>query len=101
MQTLVAIADAGSLRGAVAMANDDPFGLASSVWSQDTTRAVALARRIEAGYSFINAHGPSAQDGNGPFGGFKNSGIGRNFGYEGVTQFQGYHSIAGAPGSLL
>ena len=51
IQTLVAIADAGSLRGAVAMANDDPFGLASSVWSQDTTRAVALARRIEAGYS--------------------------------------------------
>lgn len=86
---------------AIAMANDDPFGLASSVWSQDTTRAVAIARKIEAGYSFINAHGPSAQDGNGPFGGFKKSGIGRNFGYEGVTQFQGYHSIAGAPGSLL
>jgi acyl-CoA reductase-like NAD-dependent aldehyde dehydrogenase len=85
---------------AVAMANDDPFGLASSVWSADIGRAVALARRIEAGYSFINAHGPSAQDGNGPFGGFKMSGIGRNFGYEGVIQFQGYHSIAGAPGTL-
>ncbi|MDP2086492.1 MAG: aldehyde dehydrogenase family protein, partial [Gemmobacter sp.] len=86
---------------AVAMANDDPFGLASSVWSADTERAVRLARRIEAGYSFINAHGPSAQDGNGPFGGFKQSGIGRNFGYEGVIQFQGHHSIAGAPGTLV
>lgn len=86
---------------AIAMANDDPFGLASSVWTQDTDRAVALARRIEAGYSFINAHGPSAQDGNGPFGGFKKSGIGRNFGYEGVIQFQGYHSISGAPGSIV
>lgn len=86
---------------AVAMANDDQFGLASSVWSADRERAVALARRIEAGYSFINAHGPSAQDGNGPFGGFKKSGIGRNFGYEGVIQFQGYHSIAGAPGTIL
>lgn len=85
---------------AIAMANDDPFGLASSVWSADTGRAVALARQIEAGYSFINAHGPSAQDGNGPFGGFKKSGIGRNFGYEGVIQFQGHHSIAGAPGTL-
>ena len=63
-------------------------------------RAVRLARRIEAGYSFINAHGPSVQDGNGPFGGFKKSGIGRNFGYEGVIQFQGHHSIAGAPGTL-
>jgi acyl-CoA reductase-like NAD-dependent aldehyde dehydrogenase len=86
---------------AIAMANDDQFGLASSIWSEDTDRAVALARRIEAGYSFINAHGPSAMDNNGPFGGFKKSGIGRNFGYEGVLQFQGYHSIAGSPGSLL
>lgn len=86
---------------AVAMANDDKFGLASSVWSADTDRAIALARRIEAGYSFINAHCPSAQDGNGPFGGFKQSGIGRNFGFEGVTQFQGYHCVSGAPGSLL
>jgi acyl-CoA reductase-like NAD-dependent aldehyde dehydrogenase len=86
---------------AVAMANDDPFGLASSVWSADVGRAVRLARRIEAGYSFINAHGPSAQDGNGPFGGFKQSGIGRNVGYKGVIQFQGHHSIAGAPGTLV
>lgn len=86
---------------AVAMANDDPFGLASSVWSADVERALRLARRIEAGYSFINAHGPSVQDGNGPFGGFKKSGIGRNFGYEGVIQFQGHHSIAGAPGTLV
>lgn len=85
---------------AVAMANNDQFGLASSVWSADVGRALALARRIEAGYTFINAHGPSAQDGNGPFGGFKKSGIGRNFGYEGVVQFQGYHSIAGSGGSL-
>jgi len=86
---------------AIAMANDDQFGLASSVWTADTDRAVALSRRIEAGYTFVNAHGPSAQDGNGPFGGFKKSGIGRNFGYEGVVQFQGHHSIAGAPGTLV
>lgn len=86
---------------AVTMANDDQFGLASSIWTEDRDRAVSMARQIEAGYSFINAHGPSAQDGNGPFGGFKKSGIGRNFGYEGVTQFQGYHSISGAPGSLI
>ncbi|MBR3369463.1 MAG: aldehyde dehydrogenase family protein [Rhodobacteraceae bacterium] len=85
---------------ALALANDDQFGLASSVWSADIDRAVALARRIEAGYSFINAHGPSAQDGNGPFGGFKKSGIGRNFGYEGLIQFQGYHSITAAPGTI-
>ena len=56
---------------AIAMANDDDFGLASSIWTEDTDRAVAMARQIEAGYSFVNAHGPSAQDCNGPFGGFK------------------------------
>jgi acyl-CoA reductase-like NAD-dependent aldehyde dehydrogenase len=86
---------------AIAMANDDQFGLASSVWTADMERAVALSRRIEAGYTFVNAHGPSAMDNNGPFGGFKKSGIGRNFGYEGVTQFQGHHSIAGGPGTLI
>ena len=69
--------------------------------SQDFARGLIfwlrdfLARQIEAGYTVVNAHGPSAMDNNGPFGGFKNSGIGRNFGYEGVTQFQGFHSIAG------
>lgn len=86
---------------AIAMANDGQFGRASSVWTEDRDRAIALARLIEAGYIFINAHGPSAQDGDAPFGGFKKSGIGRNFGYEGGTRFQGYHSISGAPGSLI
>ncbi|MFV0384739.1 aldehyde dehydrogenase family protein [Paracoccus sp. (in: a-proteobacteria)] len=79
---------------AVAMANDSDFGLCSSVWSPDLDRARAIARRLEAGYTYINNHGAAAQDGRGPFGGFKHSGIGRNFGYEGVTQFQGLHSIS-------
>ena len=86
---------------AIERANDSRFGLCSSVWTEDTDRAVALARRIEAGYTYLNAHGPAAQDGRGPFGGFKQSGIGRNLGYEGVVQFQGYHSISGPAGSLL
>lgn len=86
---------------AVALANDSNFGLCSSVWSADKERAVALARQIEAGYTYLNAHGPTAQDGRGPFGGFKDSGIGRNLGYEGILQFQGYHSISGPSGWLL
>lgn len=79
---------------AVAMANDSEFGLCSSVWSENRERAVALARRLEAGYTYLNAHGPAAQDGRGPFGGFKLSGIGRNMGYEGIIAFQGYHCIS-------
>lgn len=86
---------------AIALANDSRFGLCSSVWTADRDRAVALARRLEAGYTYLNAHGPAAQDGRGPFGGFKQSGIGRNLGYEGVIQFQGYHSISGPAGWLM
>lgn len=85
---------------AVAWANDDDLGLCSSVWTTDKDRAVAIARRLEAGYTYINAHGPAAQDSRGPFGGFKQSGIGRNLGYEGIVQFQGYHSISGPAGWL-
>ena len=86
---------------AIEKANDSRFGLCSSVWTTDRDRAVALSRRIEAGYTYLNAHGPAAQDGRGPFGGFKHSGIGRNLGYEGVIQFQGYHSISGPDGWLV
>lgn len=86
---------------AVDCANDSEFGLCSSVWTEDRERAVALSRRIEAGFTYLNAHGPAAQDGRGPFGGFKKSGIGRNLGYEGVIQFQGYHSISGPAGWLF
>ena len=86
---------------AIALANDSNFGLCSSVWSSDRDRAVHIARQIEAGYTYMNAHGPTAQDGRGPFGGFKDSGIGRNLGYEGIIQFQGYHSISGPSGWLL
>ncbi|NQY60148.1 aldehyde dehydrogenase family protein [Cognatishimia sp.] len=86
---------------AIEMANDSQFGLCSSVWTEDPERAVALSRRLEAGYTYLNAHGPMAQDGKGPFGGFKDSGIGRNLGYEGIIQFQGYHAISGPAGWLF
>ena len=86
---------------AVAKANDSEYGLCSSVWTEDRDRAMSIARRIEAGFTYLNAHGPAAQDSRGPFGGFKQSGIGRNLGYEGVIQFQEYHSISGPAGWLL
>ena len=86
---------------AIAMANDSNLGLSSSVWSADTARAVKLARRLETGFTNINAHGPTAMDGLSPFGGVKQSGIGRNFGYEGIAQFQEIHSISGTSGDIF
>ena len=91
----------GNDQEALAKANDSNFGLCSSIWTEDRDHAVSLARQLEAGYTYLNAHGPTAQDGRGPFGGFKQSGIGRNLGYEGVIQFQGYHSISSSSGWLF
>lgn len=85
---------------AIALANDSEFGLCSSVWTEDADRAVKVARQIEAGYTYLNGHGPTVQDGQGPFGGFKQSGIGRNMGYEGVLNFTGSHSISAPLGFL-
>lgn len=86
---------------AVALANDSNYGLCSSVWTEDPERALSVSRRLEAGYTYLNAHGPAAQDSRAPFGGFKNSGFGRNLGYEGVLEFQEYHSISSVPGWML
>ncbi|MEH6576879.1 MAG: aldehyde dehydrogenase family protein [Amphritea sp.] len=86
---------------AVAWANDSEFGLCSSVWTEDRDQALKVARRLEAGYTYLNGHGPLAQDPRAPFGGHKHSGIGRNLGYEGVQAFQEPHSISGPENWLL
>lgn len=69
---------------AVRIANDTVFGLAASVFSADTDRAVRVARRIRSGTVGINTAGASLTE---PFGGVKSSGWGRMCGAEGVYEF--------------
>ncbi|MCY1492567.1 Phenylacetaldehyde dehydrogenase [compost metagenome] len=62
----------------VGRANGTPFGLAASVWSNDLSRVYRLVPRIEAGTVWVNCH--NLLDNAMPFGGFKQSGIGREMG---------------------
>ena len=68
----------------VALANDDKCGLGASVWSSDPARARALVDRISAGTVWINKHGMIQP--NAPFGGVRQSGIGVQFGVEGLRE---------------
>jgi phenylacetaldehyde dehydrogenase len=61
-----------------AIANDTPYGLAASVWTKDLSLAHRLTRRLKAGTVWVNTH--NVIDPNLPFGGFKQSGIGRENG---------------------
>jgi len=70
---------------AVRLANDSIYGLAGSVWSTDTARALAVVRRLKSGLCWVNEHqliGP-----HGPFGGYKQSGIGREHGTWGLQEY--------------
>jgi aldehyde dehydrogenase (NAD+)/betaine-aldehyde dehydrogenase len=69
----------------VAKANDVDYGLAADVFSADTASALAIARRLRAGTVYVNGGGAFRPDA--PFGGFKASGIGREYGEWGVREF--------------
>ncbi|HVP09502.1 MAG TPA: aldehyde dehydrogenase family protein [Burkholderiales bacterium] len=75
---------------AVKIANDSPYGLAGAVWSGDEARAQKVARRIRAGQIDVNG---GAFNMNAPFGGFKQSGHGREAGVYGLEEFLEYKSL--------
>jgi phenylacetaldehyde dehydrogenase len=62
----------------IELANDNPYGLAASLWTNDLSKAMNLLPRIEAGTVWVNAH--VLLDPAMPFGGVKQSGMGREFG---------------------
>ncbi|MBC6463160.1 aldehyde dehydrogenase family protein [Actinomadura sp. HBU206391] len=78
---------------AVARANDTWSGLCSSVWTADLDRAATLASRLRTGYTFVNAHGAAHLDERAPFGGFDQSGMGREMGIEGIREFMDTHAV--------
>jgi succinate-semialdehyde dehydrogenase/glutarate-semialdehyde dehydrogenase len=70
---------------AVAIANETPYGLGASVWAGNRDRAFRVARRIRAGYTWINALGRVYDEL--PFGGVGDSGVGREHGVEALDSY--------------
>ncbi|WP_082956154.1 aldehyde dehydrogenase [Mycobacterium sp. E3339] len=80
---------------AVAIANDSEYGLAGSVWSADTDRALSIAARVRSGTLGVNQG--YTMDPFAPFGGVKGSGYGRELGPEGIDSYLETKSIAVLP----
>ncbi|MEO6628006.1 MAG: aldehyde dehydrogenase [Aquihabitans sp.] len=76
---------------AIAIANDSPYGLSGSVWSADSGHAADLARQMETGTVTVNHFGMAF---GAPFGGYKNSGLGRELGPEGLEAYLQKKSIS-------
>jgi aldehyde dehydrogenase (NAD+) len=79
---------------AVAMANDSPYGLSAAVWSSDADRAAGVAARLRTGTVSVN--GGVWYSADVPFGGYKQSGIGREMGLAGFSEYLETKVIASA-----
>jgi betaine-aldehyde dehydrogenase len=79
---------------AVRLANDSRYGLAGSVFTTDAARGLAVARAVRTGTFGINGYAP---DPAAPFGGFKESGIGREWGSYGLDEYCELKAVNGLP----
>jgi acyl-CoA reductase-like NAD-dependent aldehyde dehydrogenase len=89
----IPVATYDDLDDAITRANRSIYGLGGSVWSRDVERAVGIARKVEAGQVWINAHGVHAINHLAPYGGVKQSGIGRKSGIEGIREYMQSQTI--------
>ncbi len=72
--------------GAVRIANDTAYGLAAAVWTQNVTTALTVAKELRAGNVWVNAYHSAGISGM-PYGGYRQSGIGRELGPEGLSEY--------------
>ena len=76
---------------AIRIANDTPYGLSGSIWTRDGARALRVARAIEAGVLSVNAN--TSVRVQTPFGGFKQSGFGRELGMHALDGYSEVKSV--------
>ena len=76
---------------AVRLANDTPYGLSGSIWTRDGARALRVARAIDTGVLSINSN--SSVRVTTPFGGFKQSGFGRELGMHALDGYSEIKSV--------
>jgi len=76
---------------AIRLANDTPYGLSASIWSRDIAKVHRLIPLLKAGIVWVNTH--NMLDNNLPFGGFKQSGVGRELGRTAIEQFTETKSV--------
>jgi betaine-aldehyde dehydrogenase len=76
---------------AVRLANDTPYGLASSIWTSDVSRALRTSHRLQAGVTWVNDHLPIASEA--PHGGIKASGFGKDMSHEAVLEHTVTHHV--------
>ena len=81
-----------TLDEAITIANESPFGLGSSIWTQNKTEQEEAIRRLQAGATFVNSM--TASDPRLPFGGIKKSGYGRELAEEGVRTWSNVKTVS-------
>lgn len=83
---------------AIELANDSPYGLSGSIWTDNLSRAMRVSRGVESGNLSVNSH--SSVRYNTPFGGFKQSGLGRELGPDAPLHFTETKNVFFAIGEL-